>query len=313
MNFIRKITILLLAFATLVGCNRAAKTERDTLAAGKIAIAVDETFSPIIKEEIAAFEDRFIQAEIITIDTSEASAINLILADSVHLAITTRPLTAGEENYLKSKQFQPKSYVLALDGIALIVNPNNRDTLITIEQLQKILLGEITQWKQIYPNSRLGELSLVFDDANSSTVRFLKDSICGGQKLSEQNLYSQKSNRNVIEYVANNQSSIGIIGVSWLSERDDSTKLSFDSSVKLMSVSNEKVATAANSYKPYQYYLYYGYYPLTRNIYIIHNDPYSGLATGFTRFLTGDIGQRIIHRAGLVPATQPLRIVSITE
>jgi len=59
--------------------------------------------------------------------------------------------------------------------------------------------------------------------------------------------------------------------------------------------------------------MFYGYYPLVRNIFIILNDPRSSLPSGFTNFLTGDKGQRIILKSGLVPATQPVRIVSIKE
>ena len=80
-----------------------------------------------------------------------------------------------------------------------------------------------------------------------------------------------------------------------------------------MSVSNEAKATPENSYKPFQAYLFYGYYPLTRNIFIIVNDPRSALPTGLTSFLTSDRGQRIILKSGLLPATQPIRVVHIKD
>jgi len=312
MSTLRNILLATLAMVALFSCQRT-KKDIDTLTSGVIRIAVDETLMPIINDEIAAFENKFPNAGIVPIDTSEVGAINLLLQNDVYLAIAARTLSEKEENYLKSKKFQPRSHLLAVDGIALIVNPANPDTLITVGQLRKILLGEITRWEQIYPNSKLGEISLVFDNPNSSTIRYMIESICKGEKLSEQNLYAQKNNRQVLEYVANNRTSIGVIGVSWLSDRSDSTGLSFDKTVRLMSVSNETVATPDNSYKPYQYYLHYDYYPLARKIFIIHNDPRSGLATGFTRFLTGDIGQRIILRSGLVPATQNIRVVRISD
>ena len=78
-------------------------------------------------------------------------------------------------------------------------------------------------------------------------------------------------------------------------------------------MSGEATATSANSYKPFQAYLFYGYYPLTRNIFIILNDPRGSLPSGLTSFLTSDRGQRIILKSGLVPATQPIRIVHVKE
>jgi phosphate transport system substrate-binding protein len=116
-----------------------------------------------------------------------------------------------------------------------------------------------------------------------------------------------------LEYVAKTSDAIGIIGVSWLSDTKDTTNLTFINTVRVMSVSNEVKATPQNSYKPYQAYLFYGDYPLTRNIFVILNDPRSSLPSGFTSFLTSDKGQRIILKAGLVPATQPIRIVNVKE
>ena len=72
-------------------------------------------------------------------------------------------------------------------------------------------------------------------------------------------------------------------------------------------------ATVDNSYKPFQAYLFYGHYPLARPIYILLNDPRNGLSWGFSNFLTLDRGQRIILKAGLVPATQPIRVVNVND
>ena len=60
-------------------------------------------------------------------------------------------------------------------------------------------------------------------------------------------------------------------------------------------------------------YLYYGNYPLARPIYAILNDPRNGLPWGFTSFMTSDKGQRIILKSGLVPATQPIRVVHVND
>ena len=114
----------------------------------------------------------------------------------------------------------------------------------------------------------------MFDNKNSSTVRFAVDSICKGVPLSSQ-LKALKPNREVIDYVARTPDAIGIIGVNWLSDRNDSTGLSFSKEVRLMSVSAADKAMPDNSYKPYQAYLYYGDYPLARSIYALLNDPRS--------------------------------------
>ena len=284
----------------------------DTYTAGVIPIAVGINFQPIIQEELDVFEAIYPKAGIVPTYTNEGDAINLLLKDSVRLVIATRPLSVKEEASLKSKKFSPHSYKLATDGVALIVNNNNPDSLITVSQIRDIFTGKKTMWKDIFPKSKLGKIQVIFDNQNSSTVRYAIDSICEGQPLSNK-LYAQKTNLEVIDLVSKTPNSIGIIGVNWLGNHKDTTNLSFKNEVRVMAVSSESVATVENSYKPFQAYLFYGYYPLTRTVYIILNDPRSSLPSGLTTFLTSDRGQRIILKSGLVPATQPVRIVHTKE
>jgi len=303
----------LLFVCVLVSCQTKVKDKfTDTLTEGVIPITVDENLRPIIQEELDVFESLYPKAGIVPTYTNEVDAINLLLKDSVRLAIATRPLSVNEEASLVSKKFAPRSYKLATDGIALIINNRNSDSLITVSQIKKILTGKAINWKDIYPGSKLGTIQVVFDNQNSSTVRFAIDSICKGEPLSEK-LSAQKTNPEVIDYVSKTPNAIGVIGVNWLGNHKDTTNLSFKSEVRVMAVTSENEATVENTYKPFQAYLFYGYYPLTRSIFIILNDPRSSLPSGLTTFLTSDKGQRIILKSGLVPATQPVRIVHIKD
>jgi phosphate transport system substrate-binding protein len=297
----------------LVGCkNKSRDALTDTMTSGVIKIAVDENFEPIIQEEIEVFEALTPMAGIVPIYCSEVDAVNYLLKDSVRLAITTRELSSQEMESFHSRKFFPRSIKLAIDGIALIVNNQNPDSLISVSQLEKILTGEITDWKELYPASRLGKLQLVFDNPNSSTVRFAMDSICKGKPLYEE-LKAQKTNSEVINYVARTPGAIGVIGVNWLGNPRDTTNLSFNDRIRVMAVSRAKIAIPENSFKPYQAYLATGSYPLSRNVYILLNDPRGALPSGLTAFLTGARGQRIILKSGLVPATEPVRIVNVKD
>lgn len=298
----------------LASCNRKPKDGRtDTYTSGVIEIAADESFQPIVQEEVDVFEGIFPLAGIVPRYTTEVDAINLLLKDSVRLAITTRTLTTEEMNSFHSRKFYPREIKLATDGLALIVNRQNPDTLISVRDIRRILTGEVKNWKEVYPDSHLKEIRVVFDNPNSSTVRFATDSICGGKPLSTTEVKALRTNQQVIDYVAQTPGAMGVIGVNWLGNRSDTTNLSFRDEIKVVSVSAEEVATSENSFKPYQAYLYYGDYPLTRSIYILLNDPRNSLPWGFASFLTSDRGQRIILKSGLVPATQPVRIVDVKD
>lgn len=297
----------------LSGCgNKPDRGEDDTLTSGTIKIAVDETFRPIMEEELQVFHALTPDATVHPVYCSEVEAMKLLLADSVRLAVTTRQLTDQETAYFNEKKFFPVSVKLATDGLALIVNKQNTDSLITVDRFREILTGKVTDWKQLNPVSRQGKLELVFDNPNSSTVHYVLDSICGGEPLSK-NVKALKTNAEVISYVAKTPAALGVIGVNWIGNPADSTRLSFNDAIQIMAVSRADSATVENSFKPFQAYLALNRYPLTRNVYILLNDPKSGLPSGLTSFLTDFRGQRIILKSGLVPATAAVRIVDVKE
>ena len=303
--------VLLLALSACRSKSKEGQT--DTYSSGVIAIAADASFEPIIQEEIDVFESLYPLAGIVPRYTTEVEAINLLLKDSVRLAVATRTLTEEEMNSFHSRKFYPREIKLATDALALIVNRANPDSLLSVRDFRRILTGEAKTWKQVNSNSGLKDIQVVFDNKNSSTVRFTMDSVCGGKPLATENVSALKTNQQVIDFVAKNPAAIGVIGVNWLGNRSDTTNLSFKEEIRVMAVSAGDVATPENSYKPYQAYLYYGNYPLARPIYAILNDPRNGLPWGFTSFMTSDKGQRIILKSGLVPATQPVRIVHVKD
>lgn len=303
--------LLLSCIAFLQSCG-GSSTKGDTPTSGSATIYVDQTFEPIISEEIQVFEGIYSEAEVTSKFTSETEALTALLKDSTSLIVSTRLLTEKEKAVFQSKKLIPRITRIATDGIALIINRQNRDSLISIDQIRQLLTGKITSWNQIASGSGLGKVKVIFDNQNSSTVRYLLDSLCEGKELSAQ-ISALNKNEEVIDFVSKNPNSIGIIGVSWISNRKDSKCMGFLDRIRVMAVSYANKPNSDNSYQPYQAYLATRDYPLCRDIYTISTDPRSGLETGFASFISSDRGQRIILKSGLVPATQPLRVIQVNN
>jgi phosphate transport system substrate-binding protein len=309
----KKNPVLTLFFIFLIaGCTNKPTGDNytDTPTTGKVSIAVDETFQRIIEAELPVFHAIYKYAKIQPKYLPENEAINLLLHDSVRLAIVSRPLNKNEIDYFHSKKFFPKQVPVAIDGIAVLVNPSNPDTLLSVSQLRKIMLGEITDWKQLNPNSKLGKIKVVFDNPNSSTVRFVVDSITKTGKLGNQ-LSAMLYNLDVVDFISNTPNAIGLIGVSWISDSRDPKSLSFFNKIKVAGISSAEIPTNGNSFQPFQAYIATGKYPLTRFVYMILTEPRAGLGTGFTSFVASDKGQRIMLKTGILPYIEPVRIVNI--
>ncbi len=287
--------IIVLIAIVAIGCSRGGDYKKyDTPTSGSIRIAVDESLRPLIAAEIDAFEGIYRQAHITPLYVSELEAVRLLIDDSVRLAIITRELTADEEKQIIDQKISPQDSKVAREGVALIVNRDNPDTLWDMQKL-RFRLGEDAGAK------------IIFDDPSSGIVRYVRDSLLRMQEMPA-NSYALDTEEAVIDYVSKDPNAIGLIGASWISDRDDSLSNQFLKSIKVVAIENE-----GGYYQPYQAYIAQRLYRLTRDVVVNSREPRSGLGTGFTSFVAGDKGQRIVLKGGLVPVTMPVRLVEISR
>lgn len=303
-TFYISIVGLLIAASAVLSCSNK-KNDRggrtDTPTSGTITFYADESFSPIIEEERKQFEYAYPKAHLKAVYTDQNTGMNQLMALKTCLLITSRDLTKGERAMFSTKQTKAVSFPIGYDGVALIVNRNNTDTLITEAAARKIFSGEVTKWNQIYKHSSLGDIEVVFDNRASGTLFWVEDSLLGGKHITQKNIVAAKSSRGVIDYVKRTPNAIGVVGSNWISDSRDSTNLTFLKDITVMSVSTQDEATKSNSFKPYQYYLLNGYYPFCRTIYCIVVDPFRALPWSFSNYITGPIGQLIILKSGILP------------
>jgi phosphate transport system substrate-binding protein len=256
---------------------------------GLIRIACDENFKSLMDAEIEAFEIRYDSAYIIPVYTNETEAIRLMLDDSVRFALTTRDINPQEKRAFEKKKRGVRKSLVAFDGVALITNLSNKDSIIGLPTLKKILTGEITNWSQINPALNPDTIRVLFEGNQSGVLRYALDSIIRGEKLSPY-LYALNNSTEVIRKVTEMPNAIGLIG--FLNVEEDK--------VRLMRVSKEENATLENSYFPYEGDIIHENYPLWRPVYVLLSDPRSGLSTAFSIFVVNEIGQKVIQKSGLL-------------
>jgi phosphate transport system substrate-binding protein len=279
----------------------------------------DESFHPILDEELEiytkVFNRQMVQQDTLhAVYTNEQEAIEMLMRNETWLAFTTRRLTDKEMANLKARSFMPRIMPIAYDGLAIIVNNINTDTCISVKDFARILKGEATNWSDIYPKSKLGQIDVVFDNPQSSTVRYCVDSILGGQPIlsnNTENIGAVLKSSEVVDYVEKTPNALGIIGSNWLNDARDTTNITFRKNITVMKVSRLDSATVQNSRRPYQYYLYSGDYPLVRTIYALVTEPRTGVPTGFANFCSLPQGQKVFFRAGLLPLMRDMNVRNV--
>ncbi|WP_207507843.1 PstS family phosphate ABC transporter substrate-binding protein [Telluribacter humicola] len=291
------------------GCN--SSDSLDNPRQGTITIAADESFQPVVSALTKAYEGIYPDAHFNVLYRPEQEAVLALLQDSARLAIVTRELTTKEKDYIREQEGAHRVQHIAVDGIALITSKTNTDSLITMAELEQIFNGTITDWSQLKGSNQTGKVTLVFDDANSSNLGFMLKQF-NVEDVTKLRIFTAGNNEKVIDYVRKNPQTIGFIGVNWISDGDESITYELSKGIHVMGVSDKaEPASKADYYQPFQQDLIRRKYPLSRKLYIISREGFSGLGGGLMTYIARDVGGLIIQKMGLVPAVPYPREIEV--
>ena len=208
--------------------------------------------------------------------TGSGSGITAVSEGRCDIGLASRALKDDE------KAAGLKETVLALDGIAIIVNPENKVSDLTVEQIAKIYTGEITNWKDVGGDD--AEIVLIGREAGSGTrdgfesITGTKDSCKYRQELT--------STGDVITTVAGNPNAIGY--------------------ASLASVKDTVKAISVNGVAPSEATVSDGSYEVQRPFILVTKEgvELSKVAQLFFDYATGKDAADIISAAGAVPVAK---------
>ena len=208
--------------------------------------------------------------------TGSGSGITAVSEGRCDIGLASRALKDDE------KAAGLKETVLALDGIAIIVNPENKVSDLTLEQIAKIYTGEITNWKDVGGDD--AEIVLIGREAGSGTrdgfesITGTKDSCKYRQELT--------STGDVITTVAGNPNAIGYASLAAIKD-----------TVKAISV---------NGVAPSEATVSDGSYEVQRPFILVTKEgvELSKAAQLFFDYATGKDAADIISAAGAVPVAK---------
>lgn len=300
----------------------------------------DESFENILNQEIDVFEYTYQQSHILCRYLPQTEVLDSLLNFNVSTAVISRNLTEQELAHLKAKKPLTRISPIAVDAVALIVNPANEINTLSTDEVADILSGRDSLWTQLWPDDKLGKINIYFDNGGSSMVQFMRQQVLDGAPFGG-SVYGQGSVPAVFEAVKNDKNALGIVGVSWLttdmasldlpadqrreltaemaekSAADGSIEApSFNTSAKVLNIRRSATNGTLDpkqfdAVKPYQQYIYDGTYPYTREIFMITTSPSGSIGGGFYSFVTGIQGQKIITLTGIMPKRVPSRVVEL--
>lgn len=284
--------ICILAGVFISGCGNKKSSSKvsDSPKNGTIHISVDESFQPVISEQIKVYESSYPGTKIIASYKSEADCFRDLQGDSTRMIIVARGLTRDESAYYKSKlSFEPQFGILAYDAVSAIIDVTATDSIYTLARLRNLFSGKDTAHE------------VVVDGTNAtSTVRYLLDSILKGSQFGK-NVRAANGSKSVIDYISNNKDAIGFVGSSWVTNDQDPQQKAYQNKIHFALLECKNNCDSGSFAKPSQATITYAQYPLVRPLYYVLKENWNGLGSGFSNFLNLERGQLVFKRSYLVP------------
>jgi phosphate transport system substrate-binding protein len=248
------------------------------LFAQKLTIQGSTTVLPIAQYAAEVYMDNNPEADITVRGGGSGTGIAALIDGATDIADASRPMKTKEIKKAREKGVNPVANIIARDGIAVIVHPDNSVNDISKEDLKKIYTDEVTRWDKIGRGS--GTIVVISRDAASGTFETFNKLALNKAKVTAGALMLV-SNLEVARIVAQTPGAIGYVGLGYLSDEVKALK------VEGIIPSEETVRNET--------------YPLARPLFMYTNGSPGGLTKDFIDFIMSEQGQKIVQEAGFVP------------
>ena len=277
-KIISLLAMALLVVAALTSCGEVQSGETTSTTAETVSGTVSTDGSTSMEKVIGALGEAFQEENSnVTVTynpTGSGTGITAVAEGRCDVGLSSRSLKDEE----KSQGL--KETVLAYDGIAVIVNPENPVADLDVETIAKIYTGEITNWKDVGGND--GEIVLIGREANSGT----RDGFESITDTEDKCKYRQEltSTGDVIATVASNPNAIGYASVA--------------------SVKDTVKAITVGGVEPNEETIKDGSYVIQRPFVLVTKEgvTLSSAAQAFYDYALSESAKEIITGAGVVPA-----------
>lgn len=248
-----------------------------------IRISGSTTVLPIVQKAADQYMATHPDADIQISSGGSGVGIQAIGAKTVDIGMSSREVTSAEKAKYPAFVITP----VAQDGIAVIVNPANEISSITLDQIKNIYLGKTTKWTEItganVPDTN-NQIVVIGRDSASGTRSYF-DEVLLAKKTPTSKMLEKNSNGAVLQTVAQTPGSIGYVSIGFVSSDIKTVPIWYNAG-KIIAPTLANVKDTS--------------YPVSRELYVITNGEPSGLTGDFIHYILSADGQKIVSDEGYV-------------
>ena len=272
-KFFPIVLVALLVAAAVLG---AGCVSNPSTSGGKLQLAGSTSVQPHAEVLARAFQQNNSGTQVYVQGGGSSAGIQAVGTGTADIGTSSRAVKPSE----MAAYPDLKPVAIAVDGIAIIVNPNNPVNALTMNQTRDIFTGNITNWNQVGgPNAKI---NVINREEGSGTRDGIQTIVLKGGNFSGGVV--QSSTGAVRTAVSQDTNAIGYI-----------SSAEVDSSVKAVSIDN--IAPTYNNIADRSY-------KIQRDLLFITKGDPSGLASQFINFTLGSGGQALLKADGLVPISE---------
>lgn len=286
--------LLLLAMTILSGCNQPGSNVAQAAQANNGRTIQNKGSDTMVNLALAwaeAYRNVNPAVGIAVTGGGSGTGIAALINGTADIANASRKMTDNEIAEAKKNGIAPVEFTVAIDALAVIVNPANPVHQLTIGQLADIFTGRITNWKAVGGND--ATIVLLSRETNSGThVYFLENVVRKGDKKNKDIFAPQTllmpSSVGITSEVQRNPNAIGYDGLGYVDAQHE-----------------QLIAIAANEQSTYVAPSVQsgadGTYPIARGLYMYTAGEPTGGTADYMNWIRGTEGQKIVSELGFVP------------
>jgi len=200
------------------------------------------------------------------------------------IADASREIKTSEIESCKAAGVNPVEWTVGLDGISIIVHPNNQVTSLSMTQLEMIYNGTYTNWSEVGGSN--APIVTYGRQSTSGTYDFFREHVLHNKDFRADNR-ELAGNAEIVQSVQGDANGIGYVGVAY-------TKQGVN--VKILGISS----TSTTVYQPTIANIKSGAYPIARKLYIYTDNTMPDLLEQYVAFILGPQGQEILEEVGYI-------------
>lgn len=260
-----------------------------------VVIQGSDTEVQLVSDLAEAFGAQDASADLSVTGGGSAVGIAALLNGETDIANSSRALNGKEREQALSKGIAVSEFILARDGLSIIVHPDNAVPSLGVEQLGRIFRGEVSNWKDV--GGPDAPIVLYGRQSTSGTFGFFRDAVLKADYAST--LRQMEGSQAIVDAVAADPNGVGYVGVGYVKADDGTVR----ADLKVLPVSLLIGGEAVSSLDEAS--VLAGKYPISRPIYqYLGGIPAAESAIGrFLRFEASPAGLAIIKAAGFYPPT----------